>query len=195
MYRRTDPMTYKNKLKPFCIKYDKILDKNDISKLQSIRIPDKKDFRALTRKNTTTHQCCENYSKDEVKIIEDVREKIKKHYENKIQKKLYKIVSSHPTIYRYHGNNSNHLWHVDPRNISEIYNVIVCIKKIGNISPYNVRIRMMKHIQFILKKVMLHCSMEEQQFIKFHQTTIQIQKELYCQLHILVMRNLVRIKI
>ena len=135
MYRRTDPLTYKKKLKPFCIKYDKILDKNDISKLQSIRIPDKKDFRVLTRKNTTTHQCCENYSKDEVKIIEDVREKIKKHYENKIQKKLYKIVSSYPTIYRYHGNNSNHLWHVDPRNISEIYNVIVCIKKKGNISP------------------------------------------------------------
>jgi hypothetical protein len=30
---------------------------------------------------------------------------------------------------------SQHLWHVDTNNTSEIYNIIVCIKKIGNISP------------------------------------------------------------
>ena len=66
MYRRLDPLNYEKKLKPFCKKYDKILDKNDIIKLQSIKIPKNKDFGLLTRKNTTTHQCCDKYSEDEI---------------------------------------------------------------------------------------------------------------------------------
>ena len=37
MYRRTDPLNYKNKLNSFCKKYDKILDEKDIKILQSIR--------------------------------------------------------------------------------------------------------------------------------------------------------------
>lgn len=135
MYRRIDPLNYENKLKPFCKKYDKILDKNDIIKLQSIKIPENSDFGILTRKNTTTHQCCEKYSVDETKIIKDISEKIRKKYENKINKKLYHLASNKATIYRYHGNNSHHLWHVDPQNLSEIYNIIVCIKKKGSISP------------------------------------------------------------
>ena len=35
MYRRIDPLNYEKKLKPFCEKYDKILDKNDILNLKS----------------------------------------------------------------------------------------------------------------------------------------------------------------
>lgn len=135
MYRRLDPINYENKLKPFCQKYDKILDKNDIIKLQSIKIPENTDFGILTRKNTTTHQCCEKYSDNEIKIIKNISEKIRQKYENKINKKLYYLESNKATIYRYHGNNSKHLWHVDPQNLSEIYNIIICIKKIGNISP------------------------------------------------------------
>mgnify|MGYP001407298779 CR=1 FL=1 len=135
MYRRTDPLNYQNKLKPFCQKYDKILDKNDIIKLQSIKIPETKDFSILTRKNTTTHQCCEKYSKNEIEIIENISEKIRQKYQNKINKKLYYLENNKATIYRYHGNKSHHLWHVDPQNISEIYNIIICIKKKGNISP------------------------------------------------------------
>jgi hypothetical protein len=135
MYRRTDPLNYINKLKPFCQKYDKILDKDDIIKLQSIKIPQNIDIGILTRKNTTTHQCCENYSEDEIKIIKDISEKIRQKYENKINKKLYYLASNKATIYRYYGNNSHHLWHVDPQNLQEIYNIIICIKKKGNISP------------------------------------------------------------
>tara|TARA_B110000858_G_C17728687_1_gene438922 strand:+ start:68 stop:1195 length:1128 start_codon:yes stop_codon:yes gene_type:complete len=135
MYRRTDPLNYEKKLKPFCNKYSKILDKKDIIKLQSIKIPESTDMYALTRKNTTTHQCCEKYSDDEIKIIQDISEKIKQKYENKINKKLYYLNSNKATIYRYYGNKSFHLWHVDPANLSEIYNIIICIKKKGNISP------------------------------------------------------------
>lgn len=135
MIKRLDPLNYEKKLKPFCEKYEKILDKNDIIKLQSIKIPKKYDIGIFTRKNTTTHQCCNNYSDDEKKIMEDISEKIRKKYENKIKKKLYYLETNTPTIYRYHGNNSHHLWHVDPRNLPEIYNTIICIKKKGNISP------------------------------------------------------------
>ena len=135
MYRRIDPLNYENKLKPFCTKYDKILDKNDIIKLQSIKIPQYNDISILTRKNTTTHQCCDNYSENEKKIIYDITDKVKKLYEKKINKKLYELGKNKSTIYRYHGNESHHLWHVDPQNISEIYNIIICIKKKGEISP------------------------------------------------------------
>ncbi len=135
MYRRLDPLNYEKKLKPFCEKYDKMLDENDIKKLKSIKIPKHTDVSIFSRKNTTTHQCCDNYSDHEKQIIQDVSEKVRKRYENKINKKLYYLESNKATIYRYHGNTSQHLWHVDPQNLSEIYNIIICIKKKGNISP------------------------------------------------------------
>jgi hypothetical protein len=138
MRRRIDPLCYEKKLKPFCKKYEKMLVKNDISKLQSIKITDKKDFGLfglLSRTNTTTHQCCDGWSKEEKNIITEVSEKVRKMYEQRVGKKLYYLESNKATIYRYHGNSSHHLWHVDPQNISTIYNVIICIKKKGEISP------------------------------------------------------------
>jgi hypothetical protein len=135
MYRRLDPLNYKNKLKPFCKKYNKILDKNDIIKLQSINIPKSIDLNILTRQNTTTHQCCEKYSDNEIKIIKNISEKVRQKYQDKIGKKLYYLKNREATIYRYYGNKSHHNWHVDPQNLSEIYNIIICIKKKGNISP------------------------------------------------------------
>lgn len=135
MYRRTDPLSYKKRLKPWCIKYEKILDHKDILRLQSIKVPEKNDIAWFTRKNTITHQCCEKYSNEETKIIIDISEKIRRKYEQKCGKKLYYLESNKATIYRYRGNNSHHLWHVDPFNVSEIYNIIICIKKKGNISP------------------------------------------------------------
>lgn len=135
MYRRTDPLCYKNKINPYCEKYEKILSKYDIKNLQSIRIPEKKDTPWFSRKNTTTHQCCDNFNLREKNIIRDVSEKIKKKYESKIGKKLYYLQSNKATIYKYIGKNSHHLWHVDPQNITEIYNIIICIKKKGGISP------------------------------------------------------------
>lgn len=133
MFKRIDPLNYNKFLNPFCIKYDKLLNKNDISKLQSIKLPKTIDMGLWSRTNTITHQCCDNYSEEEKKIIDTISNKIKIKYEKKINKKLYKFNDA--TIYTYKGNKSKHLWHVDPRNINEIYNVIVCIKKKGNISP------------------------------------------------------------
>tara|TARA_B100000927_G_scaffold291042_1_gene291654 strand:+ start:1131 stop:2228 length:1098 start_codon:yes stop_codon:yes gene_type:complete len=135
MYRRIDKFTYEKKLKPFCIKYDKVLNDMEVAQLQSIKVPEKNDTAWFTRKYTTTHQCCDNYTEEESKIIKEISEKIKKRYEKKIGKQLYYLGSNKATIYRYHGNYSQHLWHVDPQNLSEIYNIIICIKRIGNISP------------------------------------------------------------
>lgn len=135
MYRRLDFINFKNYLKPYCYKYKNMLDKNDIEKLQSINIPNKKDTSFFTRKNTTSHQYPINYSKNEIKIIDEIREKIKEKYEKKIGKKLYLLYDKNTTIYRYYGKDSQHLWHVDPLNRPDIYNLILCIKKKGEISP------------------------------------------------------------
>jgi len=135
MYKRLDPLNYEKKLKPFCVKSEKMLDREDIKKLQSIKIPDKTDVGVITRKNTITHQCCDNYSENEKEIIKEISEKIRQKYEKKVGVKLYYLSSNKATIYQYKGNNSQHLWHVDPQNLSEIYNIIVCIKKKGRISP------------------------------------------------------------
>jgi hypothetical protein len=135
MFRRTDELAYVNKLNPFCEPVKKMLDKEDINKLQSIKIPINNDLSVLTRTNTTTHQCCEKYSENERQIIKDISEKVRKKYESEIGKKLYYLDSNKATIYVYHGKNSKHLWHVDPQNVKEIYNIIICIKKVGGISP------------------------------------------------------------
>jgi hypothetical protein len=129
MYRRTDSMNYYKKLNPFCEPVKKMLTKKDIQNLQSIQIPQGNDFSVLSRKNTTTHQCCEKFSETEKAIISNISEKVRQAYEKEIGKKLYYINSNKPTIYVYHGKSSQHLWHVDPQNIKEIYNVIICFKK------------------------------------------------------------------
>lgn len=75
------------------------------------------------------------FNQTEKDIITEISEKVRKKYENEIGKKLYYMSSNKATIYVYHGKNAKHLWHVDPQNLSEIYNVIICFKKIGGISP------------------------------------------------------------
>lgn len=135
MYRRTDSLSYYKKLKPFCKPVKKILSNEDINKLQSIKIPKINDLSVFSRKNTTTHQCCEKFSENEKNIITDISEKVRLAYEKKIGKKLYYMNTNKATIYVYNGKNSQHLWHVDPQNLDEIYNVIICFKKVGEISP------------------------------------------------------------
>jgi hypothetical protein len=135
MYRRTDSMNYYKKLKPFCEPVKKMLSKEDVQKLQSIKIPEGNDLSVFSRKNTTTYQCCEKFSEDEKAIISDVSEKVRQAYEKEIGKKLYYMNTNKATIYVYHGKTSQHLWHVDSQNLNEIYNVIICFKKVGEISP------------------------------------------------------------
>jgi hypothetical protein len=134
MYRRRDYLTYYKKLNPYCKAYRHMIDKKDLERLNKIKIPEKKDVPWFTRRNTTTYQCCENYNKEERKTIHEIVDKIKVKYERHIGKKLYNI-GTKATIYVYHGSTSQHLWHVDPQNISEIYNLILCFKKEGEISP------------------------------------------------------------
>ena len=135
MYRRRDYETYKKKLKPFCKEVKEIISKDDLQKLQQIKIPKDNDVPWFSRKNTTTHQYGDKYSKEEKEIIDQLSEKIRVKYEKIINKPLYNLESNIPTIYVYHGKDSQHLWHVDPQNLSEIHNIIICIKKVGNISP------------------------------------------------------------
>lgn len=135
MYRRRDSLTYGKKLKPFCKPVKKMLDQEDINKLQSIKIPQTNDMPWFTRKNTTTHQCCEKFDENEKQIISEISEKVRQKYEKEIGKELYYMSSNKATIYVYHGKYSQHLWHVDPQNLSEIYNVIICFNKKGEISP------------------------------------------------------------
>lgn len=135
MYRRTDSLSYFKKLKPFCEPVKKMLTKEDVEKLQSIKIPEGNDLSVLSRNNTTTHQCCEKFSENEKAIITDISEKVRQAYEEEIGKKLYYMNTNKATIYVYHGKTSQHLWHVDPQNLKEIYNVIICFKKVGDISP------------------------------------------------------------
>jgi len=135
MFRRTDNLTYYKKLDPFCEPVKKMLNKEDIKRLQSIKVPESNDLSVFTRKNTTTHQCCEKFSENEKAIITDVSEKVRLSYEKQIGKPLHYMNTNKATIYVYHGKFSQHLWHVDPQNLNEIYNVIICIKKVGEISP------------------------------------------------------------
>lgn len=135
MYRRRDKLTYYKKLKPFCTSVKKMLNSEDIQRLQSIKIPETNDMPWFSRKNTTTYQCCEKFNENEKKIISDISEIVKQKYEQEIGKKLYYLGNNKATIYVYRGKYSQHLWHVDPQNLSEIYNVIICFKKKGNISP------------------------------------------------------------
>lgn len=133
MFRRRDPLSYKKFLQPFCKKVPEIINAKEVHALQSIKINENKDIPWFSRSNTTTHY---NFSTEEMQIIKDVEKQVNEKYEQVIGKKLYIIKSHAQNIYIYHGHKSKHLWHVDPNNRKEIYNAIVCFKRIGNISPF-----------------------------------------------------------
>lgn len=135
MFRRRDPLNYSNKLKPFCKSIKGFIDKDDIKKLQLIKNTATNDFPWFSRKNTSTLQY-NQMSYSEQTILDTIAVKVKEKYETEIGKKLYLWEAKKYSIYTYHGNNSYHLWHVDPRNIDTIYNIIVCIDRKGDISPF-----------------------------------------------------------
>lgn len=134
MYRRRDPLVYENILDPYCEKYIRIINDEDILRLKSIRLHNKHDIPWLSRAHTTTIYY-KDLSKNEQNIIDHVKDKIKKNYERKIGKQLYDIQNNTTNIYVYHGKYSRHLWHVDPQNVKTIYNCILCIDRQGDISP------------------------------------------------------------
>ena len=136
MARRRDPLTYQSKLKPFCRLETNFLHPQEVQRLQSINIPDKKDMAWFSRKHTTTHQCCQYFSEEEQEIIKNISKKCKASYEEVIGKKLFDWPEEKSTFYVYHGSSSQHLWHVDPQNVSSIYNLIICVERIGDISPF-----------------------------------------------------------
>jgi len=135
MYRRRDALSYGHKLKPFCQNLKGIIDSEDVAKMQSIALPTTTDTPWFSRAHVTTHQCCDKYSERDIEIMQNVSENIKAKCEKAIGMPLY-LMNSKPKIYVYRGKNSKHLWHVDPRNIDTIYNVIMCINKKGRISPF-----------------------------------------------------------
>lgn len=133
MIRRRDFLTYQKILDPYCEKVPKMLDESSVQDLQNIRINEKKDIYWFSRQNTTSFY---SFSHSDKAIIDRVELEVLKRYEEIIGKQLYRIKSHQRKIYIYHGSKSKHLWHVDPNNKKSIYNVIVCFKKQGNISPF-----------------------------------------------------------
>ena len=109
MYRRRDPLSYSKKLDPFCERVERMLDEEDVRRLQSIRIPSKQDIPWWSRRNTTTHQCCKDWSAEEAEIVSDISEKVRKIYEKRVNTKLYHWKENKGTIYVYRGNTSQHL--------------------------------------------------------------------------------------
>lgn len=135
MFNRLDYISYYNFLDPYAVKLNNFVDNDLIQELDSIQTNNTKDFPWLTRKNTGTHM----YSKmtdEEKKILEKTTEIVKQKCEKILNKKLYNLPDNNNRFYSYYGKNSHHLWHVDPENKNTIYNVILCIHRSGEISPF-----------------------------------------------------------
>lgn len=194
MYRRRDPLTYQSKLKPFCEPSKKMLSEEDIKKLQSIKVPETNDMPWFSRKNTTTHQCCDKFSETEKQIITEISEKVRQKYEKQIGKTLHYMDENSATIYVYHGKHSQHLWHVDPQNLREIFNVIICFKKVGALAHYSAKTRRVRCILFISKKVTRRYSMAELLFIRFLQMKTTIRNERFYPSHLQPMINTIKAK-
>ena len=137
MSRRRDSLNHKDKLKPFACFKKQFLKKTEVNSLQSMKlVPDKSDIYGFTRTNTSTLKCCKTFNENERKIVKDIIKKSKQLFEQEIGKQLYQFKNDHESFYTYHGKDSKHLWHVDPRNVDTIYNIIICVKRSGNISPF-----------------------------------------------------------
>lgn len=137
MGRRLDDISYQDKLDPYCHHRVEFLDAIDIDRLRSIQLRDDvRDTPFLTRKHTSTHQCCESFTEEEIRIMTDIRDICKKKYEHIIGRPLFYFPKDMPSFYIYHGDKAHHSWHVDPRNVDHIYNLILCVDCQGEISPF-----------------------------------------------------------
>jgi hypothetical protein len=135
MFNRLDYTSYKNFLDPYVIKLQNFIDADLLKQLDTISINPNKDVPWLTRKNTGTHMYA-NMTDDEKQIMDKATDIIRTKCEKILNKKLYDLPGNINRFYSYYGNNSHHLWHVDPENKDSIYNVILCIKRSGEISPF-----------------------------------------------------------
>jgi len=135
LFNRRDYLSYKNFLDPYAVKLNKFLDKNLLNELDSIQINTKKDIPWISRKNTGTHMYS-NMTNHEKQTLEKATEIIKSKCEKILKQKLYNLPENNNRFYSYYGKDSHHLWHVDPENKKSIYNVILCIHRDGDISPF-----------------------------------------------------------
>ena len=147
MFRRRDYDNYKKYLKPYAIRKKNFIDQSDINKLNSINIPKKKDMPWISRMNTSTYKY-QDMTKEDRKLVDDIILKIKNNYEKVLGKKLYDWKTNPSNFYVYYGKNSKHDWHVDPQNIDSIYNVILCIDRKGEISPFQYKNKNKKEVTY-----------------------------------------------
>lgn len=136
MARRRDYLSYKDRLDPFCTSRKGFVSDEHLQMLQSVKIPNTSDISVVSRKNTSTHQCCDAFSEKEKEIIKLVKNVYREKYEKIIGKKLYSLKVENSAFYSYHGKDSQHLWHVDPQNVDYLYNLIIVVDKKGDISPF-----------------------------------------------------------
>jgi hypothetical protein len=135
MFNRRDYLSYSKFLDPYAVELPQILDKTMIDALNSIQTNENKDFPWLSRKNTGTHMYA-NMNNREKQILDDATEIVRQKCEKILNKKLYNLPENSNRFYSYYGKKSHHLWHVDPENKNSIYNVILCVKRKGDISPF-----------------------------------------------------------
>jgi len=126
---------YQSRLKPYCVPLHYFIEKKYIDELNSINVENKIDLPWLSRVNTGTHMY-EKMNDEEKKIFDNCSEKIRVKVSKILGEELYHLPSNSNRFYTYHGNHSFHLWHVDPENIDSLYNVILCVERKGDISPF-----------------------------------------------------------
>jgi len=135
MLKRRDELSYESKLKPYCVPLQQSLEKEEIEALNSIKVVNKIDLPWLSRVNTGTHMY-DKMEEQEKKIFDECSEKIRIKVSEILGQELYHLPSNSNRFYTYYGNHSFHLWHVDPENIDTLYNVILCVERKGEISPF-----------------------------------------------------------
>ena len=135
MARRRDELSYTHNLKPFAVNEKNFLNEQDINSLKEIKVPTNRDISGLGRNDTSTYSY-NNMNEKEQSIMRDIKNKAKERYENVIGKKLYNWPEENSNLYTYYGANARHDWHADPQNVDYIFNLIVCVDKVGNISPF-----------------------------------------------------------
>jgi hypothetical protein len=135
MFNRRDYISYQKFLDPYAIGFKNIISQTEIDYLNSIETNQAKDFPWFSRKNTGTNMYA-NMNDNEKIILDETTEEVRKKCEKLLNQKLYNLPENNNRFYSYYGNNSHHLWHVDPENKKSIYNVIICVKRVGEISPF-----------------------------------------------------------
>lgn len=126
-------------LEPYCETVPKLLEADELDRLKQMtsltQLDESKDLPFASRSGTSTIRVHQMTSNDQ-STVSSIEDALIPRISTVVGTSVHRIQGFSVAVYRYYGDKSKHDWHVDPCNVKTTINVVICIGRQGEISPF-----------------------------------------------------------